>query len=282
MTHFIEEDDDASVAIGEPALSMDEVNDLKRLESIIENGLNSAFDAGAAIYEVRTRRLFREHSSTWSEYLATRFPIKISREHACRLEHFARLSGRLDGKVPTERVARALRQAKNPIEQVHERAMESVGGDVTRLGTKVIEAADREITRERELFAEDSAHTNQHDSDSPKLRTLTHEQAILIGVKESRECYAEILKHYRACRDVIANRFWETLAGKQIDCQIVCDELKAAIKRIGDRMPYSFCPKCIEKPSDLCRICGGSGVLWKDKFDVIRGEKPPLLPTEIP
>lgn len=282
MTHFIEEDDDASVAIGEPALSMDEVNDLKRLESLVETGITSAIDAGEAIYEIRTRRLFREHSSTWSEYIATRFTFKMSREHARRLEHFARISGRLDGKVPTERVARALRKAENPIEEVHRRAMEAVDGDVTRLGTKVIEAADREITRERELFAEDPKRDDLHEPDPPKLKTITHEQAILIGVKESRECYAEILRHYRACRDVIANRFWETLAGKQIDCQIVCDELKAAIKRIGDRMPHSFCPKCIEAPSEHCRVCGGSGVLWKDKYDIIRGEKPPLIPTEIP
>ena len=100
MTHFIEEDDDASVAIGEPALSMDEVNDLKRLESIIENGLNSAFDAGAAIYEVRTRRLFREHSSTWSEYLATRFPIKISRSTRAGLSTSRGSPGDLTARCP--------------------------------------------------------------------------------------------------------------------------------------------------------------------------------------
>ena len=51
--------------------------------------------------------------------------------------------------------------------------MESVGGDVTRLGTKVIEAADREITRERELFA-----------DEPKGRSRTN--LILLSSSRSR------------------------------------------------------------------------------------------------
>ena len=61
------------------ALSHQERDRLRELEGVIERGLKTFLEVGAALLEIRTNRLYRQGYSTFESYLRDRWAISISR-----------------------------------------------------------------------------------------------------------------------------------------------------------------------------------------------------------
>ncbi len=109
---------------------------LKGLEAVIERGLNTFTEVGAALSEIRDTRLYRETHKTFEEYCQERW--RMSKTYATRLVQSAEVVANL---VPmgtvlpeTERQARPLAALKDPEQQ-------------RQAWTQVIEAAgDKGIT----------------------------------------------------------------------------------------------------------------------------------------
>lgn len=65
------------------ALTAPERSDLKRLEKVVRGGLQTAFEVGAALLEIRDQKLYREKAKTFEAYCQAEF--EIDRSYAYRL-----------------------------------------------------------------------------------------------------------------------------------------------------------------------------------------------------
>lgn len=94
---------------------IDEANDLARLEAIVAKGLQTFLEVGAALTEIRDRKLYRRDYKTFDAYLKIKW--KASRSWACRQIQAAETAKMLPmGNEPvTERQLRPL--AKLPLDQ---------------------------------------------------------------------------------------------------------------------------------------------------------------------
>ncbi len=93
------------------ALSVDERTDLQQLETVIQTGLQSFFEVGNALMEIRDKRLYRETHKTFEDYCNTRW--QFSRTQAYRLIGAAQVVETLSpiGDIPeNEAQARPLAQ----------------------------------------------------------------------------------------------------------------------------------------------------------------------------
>ena len=64
-------------------LSTEEESSLERLEKVIESGLKTFVEVGAALYQIQSQRLYRQKHDSFEAYLASRWNFK--RAHAYRL-----------------------------------------------------------------------------------------------------------------------------------------------------------------------------------------------------
>jgi len=118
----------------ETELSLDETDELQRCEQIVERGLKTFFEVGAALMRVRDLRLYRVEYHTFENYCQERWGI--TRRHANRLVESAEVVHNVGPIGPTpdnEAQARPLAKLKDPEEQrkAWERAVTTAAGRVT-------------------------------------------------------------------------------------------------------------------------------------------------------
>jgi hypothetical protein len=118
-------EEDASSAPKKTKLSSDENSSLERCEQVIERGLATFVDVGAALHQIQSQRLYRQKHDSFEAYLSSRWNFK--RAHAYRLISAYRALETIqdeDGKdlaeshvrqlvrLPVDQRAEALRRAK--------------------------------------------------------------------------------------------------------------------------------------------------------------------------
>lgn len=99
------------------ALTAGEANELRRLEAIVADGLQSFIAVGNALLDIRDARLYRSQFSTFEDYCRKKW--KMSKTHANRLILGYQTSRRIEGPAPaSESQVRAL--TKVPAERQKE------------------------------------------------------------------------------------------------------------------------------------------------------------------
>jgi hypothetical protein len=74
-------------------LSIEETIRLRQLEKVVEKNLDGLLAAGAALAEIRSSRLYRQHYPTFEQYVRERWALSRSRaDELCRSN--ARENGR--------------------------------------------------------------------------------------------------------------------------------------------------------------------------------------------
>lgn len=79
------------------------------LESVIERGLTSFFEVGAALYEMRASRLYRDTHRTFKEYCRERWGFSASRARQ-QIVGYARATALTQGGLPAPRNERVVRE----------------------------------------------------------------------------------------------------------------------------------------------------------------------------
>jgi len=118
-------EEDSSSTPNNTKLSAEERSSLERLEQVIERGIATFVEVGAALYQIQSQRLYRRKHDSFEAYLAGRWNFK--RAHAYRLISAYRVLETIrdeDGKelaeshvrqlvrLPKDQRAEALRRAK--------------------------------------------------------------------------------------------------------------------------------------------------------------------------
>lgn len=75
----------AEAAIAEAPLTTTEQQDLERCETVIGRGLETFVEVGAALAEIRDKRLYRQAHASFADYLQEKWPQIGSRRQADRL-----------------------------------------------------------------------------------------------------------------------------------------------------------------------------------------------------
>jgi hypothetical protein len=118
----------------ETELSLDETDELQRCEQIVERGLKTFFEVGAALMRVRDLRLYRVEYHTFENYCQERWGM--TRRHANRLVESAEVVHNVGPIGPTpdnEAQARPLAKLKDPEQQreAWQRAVATAAGKIT-------------------------------------------------------------------------------------------------------------------------------------------------------
>ena len=93
-------------------------------EAVIERGLGTFIEVGAALAEIRDAGLYREGFETFEDYCRDRWDF--SRPRAYQLIDAAEMSTTVDTALPSERVARELAPLRDEPEQLRETWAEAV------------------------------------------------------------------------------------------------------------------------------------------------------------
>jgi hypothetical protein len=113
---------------------LDETDELQRCEQIVERGLKTFFEVGAALMRVRDLRLYRVEYHTFENYCQERWGM--TRRHANRLVESAEVVHNVGPIGPTpdnEAQARPLAKLKDPEQQreAWQRAVATAAGKIT-------------------------------------------------------------------------------------------------------------------------------------------------------
>ena len=135
--------EDSSSTSKKTKLSTEEESSLERLEKVIESGLKTFVEVGAALYQIQSQRLYRQKHASFEAYLAGRWNFK--RAHAYRLINAYRALETIqdeDGNDLAESHVRQLvRLAEDQRAEALRRAKELAGKE-TRTAKHIRQAVD--------------------------------------------------------------------------------------------------------------------------------------------
>ncbi|NJK81772.1 MAG: hypothetical protein HC876_18405 [Chloroflexaceae bacterium] len=149
----------------ETELSTDEVMELERCEQIIERGLKTFFEVGAALVRVRDLKLYRVEHRTFEAYCQERWGIE--RRQAYRLMDATEVVENVSNwtqTLPTnEAQARPLTRLKEPEQQreAWRRAVETAPDE--RITAAHVERVVKELLRELESAQDSAPHIIGHE-----------------------------------------------------------------------------------------------------------------------
>ena len=127
------------------------LHDLVACEAVIERGLATFVEVGAALLRIRDGRLYRETHATFEDYCRERWGM--SRIHAHRLIEASEVAGLLPiGNIANEAQARALAPLKDDPEAARV-AVEMAYATTGRATAAAISDAVRQVVAERQLRA---------------------------------------------------------------------------------------------------------------------------------
>lgn len=138
-----------------PALTADEATSLTYLEGVIDRFRKAYFDTGAALREIRDRRLFRTAYGTFAEYCEGRWGgAKVNYAHkliaAADVVTNLRLTCTIVPEAETQ--ARELTRLEDPAQQVvaWERSLDRVNSDRKRVTAKIVREEVQKLLPEKD------------------------------------------------------------------------------------------------------------------------------------
>jgi hypothetical protein len=180
---------------GEP-MSDIELSRLSELENVVEAGLQTFYDVGNALIEIRDSRLYRQQYSTFEQYCRERWGFE--KRHAYQLIDSAEIMGNLSKSAPmahlpqNERQVRPLKQLP-PEQQIEawQRAVESAGGIPSGSHVQAIvddmRGIDRTSTNEPTIDFKSTVEDVDDDFNSPSDDTTTNSSQYPEGFNYKRD-----------------------------------------------------------------------------------------------
>lgn len=219
----------------------------------IEEGLQSCFDTGMALLEIKTSRLYREEFNTWEEFCRNAYQIGERRAHYLisafetqeiikKANERAKLTGTMVPLLTNERQAREL--SKVP-ENDRVKVLQSASQNGPITAKSIAAAASRpEIRMDaigRVIPDEILSEWDRATELGSRLRSLASEikNAVKRGLDEKDVIFAEILN--------------PTISE--------ASQLGYSLSQI---IPHSVCPMCQGKIRKTCQLCRKRG--WISKF----------------
>lgn len=146
-------------------LSTEEESSLERLEKVIESGLKTFVEVGAALYQIQSQRLYRQKHDSFESYLASRWNFK--RAHAYRLICAYRVLETIqdeDGKDLAESHVRQL--VRLPEDQRTEalRRAKELAGKETRTAKHIQQAVDALLGKSKKKSPSKSTDDEEDDN----------------------------------------------------------------------------------------------------------------------
>ncbi|MDE2103840.1 MAG: hypothetical protein KGL39_41770 [Patescibacteria group bacterium] len=209
----------------------------------ISSGLQTCFDTGAALIEIRDSKLFREDFNTFEKFCQQTY--KIGRAHAYRLIEASEMKmSPIGDKIETESQARAL--AKVPAEsrpEVMKAVVES--GEVT---AKAITVAAKKI------IDVEVVQLDKTGWPIPEKLISSWDDATNIA-REFLNLTSKMKTALTAAQDKKSTAFNEVVFSAAI---ANCQSLYGDWKRV---LPYAVCPTCQGKTFSSCAMCKKRGFI---------------------
>lgn len=154
-------EEDASSASKKTKFSSDEKSSLERCEQVIERGLATFVDVGAALHQIQSQRLYRQKHDSFEAYLRSRWNFK--RAHAYRLISAYRALETIqdeDGKDLAESHVRQL--VRLPVDQRAEalRRAKELAGKGTRTSKHIQQVVDDMLGKTKKKSLSDDEEDN--------------------------------------------------------------------------------------------------------------------------
>lgn len=224
-------------------LSIDEIRRRAELEPIVDRAMRSFAEAGAALAEIRTNRLYRDHGS-FEAYIDAKWSINA------RYAHYLIAAAHVAETIPvgSERVARALNSASHEPAEVWERAVRNAGGDPTHVNGTHVREADRQLDGE--------------EPSGPEPQTESEFDA---EVRILRDICDRIVGPLREGRNVARDEIPATVLAKLFNK----GRWFIMLKEVGDHVmrevrPYATCGHC---DAEGCEACNGRGWVSQDRHE---------------
>ncbi len=158
------------------------------LESVIQRGLATFVEVGAALTEIRERRLYRDGFTSFEQYCKDRWGF--NRQRAAQLIGAARLSTIVDSPLPSEGVARELAPLKNDAPRLRA-AWAEVVAEKPKPTAQDVRAVLRRVTiPDDEGPDESSAQALSDEQAQAAFDALSDACAIVADLKPPREFLA--------------------------------------------------------------------------------------------
>ncbi len=155
--------EDSSSAPKKPKLSTEERSSLERCEQVIERGIATFVDVGAALNEIQAQRLYRQKHDSFESYLASRWNFK--RAHAYRLISAYRVLETIrdeDGKDLAESHVRQLVRLPEGQRAEALRRAKELAGKETRTAKHIQQAVDAMLGK----MKKSPSKSTDHDEDN--------------------------------------------------------------------------------------------------------------------
>lgn len=157
--------EDSSSTPKKSKLSTEEESSLERLEQVIERGIATFVEVGAALHQIQSQRLYRQKHDSFEAYLASRWNFK--RAHAYRLINAYRVLETIqdeDGKVLSESHTRQL--ARLPEDQRAEALLRAkeLAGKKTRTAKHIQQAVDDLLGKSKKKSPSKSTDDEEDDN----------------------------------------------------------------------------------------------------------------------
>lgn len=213
------------------------------LKSRIKKGLNTAFQVGLALMEIRDLKLYRVDFDSFEAFCKKEY--EIERAHAYRLIEASEIKmSPIGDKIENEAQARAL--AHVPLEE-REEVMDKV-----EKGGKVTAAAIKEAAAKKVIELDKEGHPIPEEILEDWRRAESFSEVIR-KVSEVRVALAKGLED----QDVV---FAEVKNGTLADLHAIYTALKCVV-------PHAVCTSCQGRNRKKCSLCKGRGFIssfaWK-------------------
>lgn len=217
----------------------------------IADGLQTCFDTGAALTEIRDAKLYREDFDTFADFCQQTY--QLERAHAYRMIAAAEIKmSPVGDKITNERQARAIAQVP-----------ENDRPAVLKLAAKT-----GEITAQAITVAAGKVEAKKPIQDAVEIRKDAIGREIPSDIIEDWDRAATVANRLRSCASEIKVTVERGLSDKDIIFAELTNPIIAEASglhyTLSQIAPHAVCPACQGRTRKTCQLCRRRG--WISKY----------------
>lgn len=266
------------------SLSAKERKRFEQCKQTIHNGLQTCWEVGEALREIRDSKLYREDFSTWEEF--TEATHSLGRAYAARLMEAAEVKSDLEDRSPktaelivNEAQARALSDVPPEKRVKFVKELANTGEPLT--AEKIKDKADSTFSEKPDSIApnvspignigpkEGLANTKDKEQPEDEVGTPITPEAMPFWLRRDEvqnllSSLTKIKGHMQRALDSNDPLYWNILNG-------VIADLSKTYTHLANAKPYAVCTLCqgwpSSQPKGRCSACGPTGLVSKYHYD---------------
>jgi len=264
-----------------PPLSAKEKNRFEICKQLVRDGLNTVFDVGIALREMREGKYYREQYDTWNVFCEAEF--KISRSYAHRLIESSQVKEELPKSVTqlvtTEAQARALSDIP---EDQRAAVLKSAAKSGSVTAASITDAAEQMLpigNTDQPIESGISQKKPASKDDLTKKPVLRDEKGYPIpedvaGLWPRRQELQDLMSRVSAVKCQIEKALSEDDPLYRGIRNTILVELTGVHYQISRNKPYAVCTDCQGFPKvNKCRLCYGTGLIGKEAYENITAKE---------